>query len=107
MITFRKLQDQNALWVACNFGPHPAWHSLLGIVEEVGELSHAYLKREQRIRTNQNHNEAIRDAVADIVIYLADFCTTEGIDLGDQVDSTWREVRKRDWKRDAANGGAA
>jgi hypothetical protein len=65
-----------------NFGDRPAWQTLLGVVEEVGELSHAHLKAAQGIRgTREQHHVAKIDAVADIVIFLADYCTAEGIDL--------------------------
>jgi NTP pyrophosphatase (non-canonical NTP hydrolase) len=87
-------------WKAYNFGRSPGWHPLLGIVEEVGELSHAYLKREQKIRGAQAEHEAeMRDAVGDILLYLIDFCNIEKIDIEDTLLKTWGQVSKRDWKR--------
>jgi NTP pyrophosphatase (non-canonical NTP hydrolase) len=61
-------------WVAHNFPnphvPNPG-ESILGIMEEVGELSHAYLKSAQNIRGDRTqHEEDAKDAVADITIYL-------------------------------------
>jgi len=97
--TLKGLQVELKPWVEHNFGSRPSWQPLLGIQEEVGELSHAYLKRAQGIRTEENHTENIKDAVADILIYLADFCNAEGIDLQHELNETWSRVSKRDWKK--------
>jgi NTP pyrophosphatase (non-canonical NTP hydrolase) len=71
----------------------------MGIVEEIGELSHALLKQEQGIRgTWLDHETAAKDAVGDIVVFLACLCVLRGWDLAAIVDATWSEVRKRDWK---------
>lgn len=94
----RKLQDEQRPWVQHNFGDRPSWMPLLGVMEEVGELAHAHLKKAQGIRTNEDHDAKAADAVADIVIFLADYCSTVGIDLESVVLETWAEVRKRDWK---------
>lgn len=103
--TIGEIQEDQREWVRHNFGDRPAWHPLLGVQEEVGELAHAFLKREQGIRgTKQEHDEAIRDAVADIVIFLMDFCSASGIDLEAQVAATWEQVRLRDWRKDPAGG---
>jgi len=102
--TLSEIQTDQILWSEWNFGNHPAWHPLLGIQEEVGELAHAFLKRTQGIRKNQDHDAAIRDAVGDIVIYLMDFCSCEGIDLQEAVEDALDTVRKRNWKADPTSG---
>ena len=95
-----KVQLEQIPWVQHNFGNRPAWMCILGLIEELGELSHSSLKRAQGIRTSENHDDKIKDAVADIVIFLCDFCTSEGIDLEKEVLKTWNKVKKRDWKKD-------
>ena len=50
MMTFSKFQREQKEWAARNFREHVAWHALLGLMEEVGELSHAHLKTVQGIR---------------------------------------------------------
>lgn len=45
------------------------------------------------------------DAVGDIIIYLADYCRRNGIDLSDAVLLTWEKVAKRDWQNDPQRGG--
>ncbi len=105
MTTLKQLQREQQEWSEYNFGPHDGWEPLLGVMEEVGELSHAHLKDVQGIRTDENHKMAKVDAVGDILIYLADYCTQEGIDMEQAMSETWRNVKKRDWTKDKVDGG--
>lgn len=102
--TLRQLQTEQRAWAQHNFPGRDPWQPLLGVVEEVGELSHAHLKAEQGIRTNQDHAAAKIDAIGDIVIYLADYCSANGICLHTAVETTWRMVQRRDWQNDPAKG---
>ena len=115
-----QLQAEVQRWALRNFPTTTSVQPLLGVGEEVGELAepisddprlgglivllgrmhHAFLKREQGIRTNEDHNADIKDAVGDIVIYLAHFCALEGISLDDCVNRAWDEVKKRDWRHE-------
>ena len=103
----RRLQAEQVPWVKHNFGDRPSWMPLLGAVEELGELAHAHLKQAQGIRVSENHDEKARDAVADIVIYLADYCSSRGFDLETLVMETWDKVKLRDWKKDPAHADIA
>lgn len=47
------------------------------------------------------------DAVADIQIYLLDFCSRHGIDVEKNLESTLKTVLKRDWTRDTVVGKAS
>jgi NTP pyrophosphatase (non-canonical NTP hydrolase) len=72
----------------------------MGLVEEVGELSHALLKQKQGIRGSaDDHEAAAKDAVGDIVIFLANLCSARGWDMDQIVIDTLAEVVGRDWKR--------
>lgn len=105
MTELHQIQSEVAEWSTRNFGQQPSVNPLLGVVEEVGELSHAYLKRQQGIRgTPEEHAAAIRDAVGDIVIFLCDFCAREGINLGNAVEDTWRKVSQRNWVKNSVSG---
>lgn len=95
---FRQLQAEQAKWAEHNFGDQPPEISFLGVVEEVGELAHTILKRKQGIRTSEDHEAKGKDAVGDILIFLADFCTRSGWDLQEIIEQTWAEVSQRDWK---------
>lgn len=70
-----ELIQEVGLWASYNFGRKRASH--LGMLEEIGEATHCVLKRFQGIRGFDNHNKFIEkfsDALADTIIYLADWC---------------------------------
>jgi hypothetical protein len=52
----------------------------------------------------QRFFRAIEDAVGDIVVYLADFCTREDFDFEAVVTQVWEKVKQRDWQRDKLTG---
>ena len=99
------LQIQHEKWLAHNF-PHQQEHdALLGLIEEVGELAHAHLKAQQGIRGTLDELQAeARDAIGDIVIYLASYCNTNHYNLSGCVREAWEEVQKRDWKANPHDG---
>lgn len=103
--TFDDLQADVAVWSARNFPNNKPYHPLLGVSEEVGELCHAHLKDEQGIRgIHEVHRAAKIDAVGDIIIYLADYCARNGLDLGYAVGITWNKVCQRDWTQNKVTG---
>jgi NTP pyrophosphatase (non-canonical NTP hydrolase) len=118
MFDFKQLQNEVGQWANKNFGdrlrkigelgdsePRPAWHPLLGVSEETGELSHAYLKMKQKIRgNNEKHIEEAKDAVGDILIYLADFCGLMEFDMQEIIEGTWNKVKQRDWSANSDHG---
>lgn len=104
-MNLQELQDAVGEWSQRNFPNNQPHHPLLGLTEEVGELSHAHLKMDQKIRgTWSEHQAAKVDAVGDIVIYLADYCERNNINLEAAVTTTWACVRARDWQRNPATG---
>lgn len=96
MLNLTELQHEVEEWHDKTFGDSPSWSYLLGLQEELGELSHSYLKRFQNIRVDEDHNLAIKDAIGDIVIFLLGFCNSEGLFLEDELMTTWTKVRARD-----------
>lgn len=103
-MNLEQLQAEVGGWARKNFGEQPPYRPLLGVAEEVGELAHAQLKLEQGIRVDENHHEAIKDAVGDIIIFLADFCGRSNISLQQCIDTAWDEVKKRDWTKNKTDG---
>lgn len=103
---FQTIQREVGQWSRENFGDQASWKPLLGIGEELGELQHHYLKREQGIRgTAEEHNAGIEDATADIMIFMMDFCCRENIDLFEVLDRTWTKiVKKRNWTQNKTDG---
>lgn len=101
MIDLRGIQREQEEWALRNFGNVPSYQPLLGAVEELGELAHAHLKHIQGIRgfdQDAAAKDAKIDAVADIIIYLLDYCNREGIDIESAVADTWDKVKQRNWK---------
>ena len=70
---FRKMQEEQKAWVLHNFGKRPASQPCRGIVEELGELDVAWEK---------DDHEEIRDAIADTMIFVLDYCTSMDLDAG-------------------------
>lgn len=92
-------------WINNNFPNKPAWQPLLGMVEEIGELSHSFLKQEQGIRgTFNEHEEKMKDAIGDIIIFLIHFCIIKNWQIEEILENTWKEVRNRDWIKNKING---
>lgn len=92
-----RIQQAVGAWSRKNFGTDDPVHPLLGLQEEVGELSHAVLKRRQGIRMNEDHDAQEIDAIGDIFIYLCDYCNLNGLNFSKCVRETWEKVEQRDW----------
>jgi len=105
MINLEFLQDEHFDWANHNFGGSNADHALFGMTEELGELAHAHLKQLQGIRENEgDFTEQAKDSVADIVIYMINYCNARGFNLEKLIQTTWDHVKKRDWKKFPGNG---
>lgn len=102
MKDLNQIQEEQREWSTRVFGPQDATLPLLGVVEEVGELCHAVLKRKQGIRHDEDHLANEQDAIGDIVIYLLDYCNRRGYNLLQLVNDAWEIVRQRD---KSAGGG--
>ncbi len=100
--SLKLLQRKHHEWTERNF-PNPdkqeaMWRALAGMMEELGELSHALLKREQGIRVaSGSHDAEARDAIGDLIAYTLHLCSNEGWDFEDIVFEVLSEVHERDW----------
>lgn len=107
-MNLNELQQRRNAWVSHNFPEDELADSIMGAVEEMGELAHHYLKRKQGIRgDDQTHFDGMTDAVADAVIFLAGVCTHLGVNFGDLVSETWAEVERRNWQVNKGDGVAS
>jgi len=97
--TIKDFQNEIGSWISRNFPDATPQDGFMVLAEELGELSHSWIKRKQGIRMDEDHDEKVRDAVADIFISLCGFCSLEGLDLNAEVISAWAEVRQRDWRK--------
>ena len=104
-MNLKTLQSEVSEWASRNF-PHNKPHMpLLGAAEEIGELCHAHLKSEQGIRgTLLQHKAAKADAVGDVVIYLANYCMLNNLNLSLCVSDAWNQVKQRDWNKNPQTG---
>lgn len=103
----REMQAAHKVWVDHNFPGQPSHHGLLGMGEEVGELMHAHLKKEQGIRhTPEECDAMIEDALGDVFIFALSYCNTNNIDLASAIEKTWEGiVSRRDWIADPMGAG--
>lgn len=77
-----QLQTEQAVWATHNFGPdrNPS-HTLLGVVEELGELIEplsAYMNIQNSWDTVVGD---IKDSLADMIVFAADYCTGRDWDM--------------------------
>ena len=101
----KQLQTEAAEWRGHNFPDYTAEDQLLGMVEEMGELAHAFLKNKQQIRGDEaEHLAAMMDALGDWVIYATGFATALDLDLEVCVELAWEQVRQRDWVLNPQDG---
>lgn len=72
----RRVMAEQKEWSISNFGPTTADNvndPIFGIIEELGELSRAVLKKKQGIRGSaEEHDAAAFDAVGDMLIFMID-----------------------------------
>jgi NTP pyrophosphatase (non-canonical NTP hydrolase) len=112
-----EIQDEVAGWSLVNFGDQiskatgqvmGSLNPLHGMMEEMGELVRCHLKRDQGIRGFDNPEKFAtkrNDALADILIFMCDYASREGVDLLTVLNDTWnRVVSKRDWKTNKEQG---
>jgi len=103
-LNLKQLQEEQRPWVKHNFPGRKPYFPLLGVMEEVGELAHAHLKAEQGIRgSTEELNAKAQDAIGDIVVFLADYCSANGYDFQEIIEQVWAEVKERDWKANPNN----
>jgi len=110
MIDLKKSQADLFVWAKRNFGepndPNGSLNTVnevLGMAEEMGELAHAVLKRQQKIREaadGSDMKEEIADAFADVVIFGLNAMSCEGIDAEQVLKEVIDKVLRRDWVND-------
>lgn len=70
-VTWQRLVSERNEWVAKNFPGPDMPNTMLGVIEEMGELVHHHLKEDQNIRGDDKyHQDEAQDAIGDLVVYL-------------------------------------
>lgn len=100
-LDFHDLQSKRQAWAAAS-GVGSNIEDLVDLLqEEMGEMANARVKLREGIRRGATDREALleaeRDAVGDLVIVLAGYCTARNFSLQECVEKAWEEVRQRDW----------
>ena len=70
--TLQEIQSELKVWTEYNFGNPTPEVAILGMIEELGELSHAILKEKQGIRQSDFLADK-KDAIADLTIYTLNY----------------------------------
>jgi len=80
--TLSEIQAELKVWTIYNFGKQESIIPIMGMIEELGELTHAHLKELQGIRKSDFLADK-KDAIADITIYLLNYfnCIDKDISL--------------------------
>lgn len=77
--SFVQLCEEVLEWSQRNFGDQTHENPVLGCLEEIGEIAHAYLKLRQGIRgSDEKHIRDLKDGIGDVTIFLADVCGRVG-----------------------------
>lgn len=72
MVNWEKLETDVGEWSNDNFGDQPAVNPFIGSGEEFGELV-------EELYSDNISEEEVKDAVGDILVFLADYCYRYGI----------------------------
>lgn len=76
------IQEEVVAWARGNFGDMAITGARLGLVEELGELAKACLKRRQGIRgTFEEHVTSSLDAIGDATIFLMNHLHGDGVSM--------------------------
>ncbi len=67
----------------------------IGMVEELGETVNEMVR---------NDRPKLIDGLGDLQVYLTNFCSFNGLSAHQAFIDTWREVRKRNWKKNPDTG---
>jgi len=92
---YTQLQAEVGEWSCKNFPNNEPFDPFYGMIEEIGELAHAILKKKQGIRgTPEEHDAAIKDAIADCMIFATDYCCRNYFDLSKLVEMANQDINK-------------
>lgn len=100
MSVFATLQEEVHEWSTDNFADQPSHYPFLGTGEEAGELA-------DDVSFDESPTEEELDAVGDILVYLADFCSRAGLDLQKAYEDAESDETRHDgfWREWAAARG--
>jgi NTP pyrophosphatase (non-canonical NTP hydrolase) len=100
-------QEELHDWEIKNFGEQDISLRILGMAEELGEVSHHVLKGIQKIRGGVNgiDKNEVADGIADIFIYGINALSQLGINAEEIIQKTIEDILRRDWTKDPTGKG--
>ena len=84
--TLNEIQSELKVWTEYNFGKQTPDIPILGMIEELGELSHAILTEKQGIRQSDFLADK-KDAIADLTIYALNYLNAQDLEYDDNQPS--------------------
>jgi NTP pyrophosphatase (non-canonical NTP hydrolase) len=96
--SLRAMQREHNAWKRLQLGAHRIDTSLMGLVEETGELAGAIRKERQGIDDQHKLIQKQRSGIADITMCLVDICNVRGWDYEEIVANKWAVVKQRDYR---------
>jgi NTP pyrophosphatase (non-canonical NTP hydrolase) len=94
----KQLQQEHNAWKRLQLGAHRIDTSLMGLMEETGELAGAIRKERQGIDDQAKLIQKQRSGIADITMCLVDICNVRGWDYEEIVANKWAVVKERDYR---------
>ena len=100
-------QKQFAEWQEYNFGKGELSDMIHGMTEEIGEMSHWYLKGKQEIRGANATiaKDKMADAFGDVVVFGLQAMSALGLDAEEVLNKVFDEVLARNWKKNPTGEG--
>jgi len=108
MSKFNDCQQEVGKWAEGNFGYNSShrWPdtnlkdlpAVLGMLEELGELAGLICKAHQGRLKRMSEEEwmnAVKDALADTLVFMSDFACRNDINLEEEFAKTWKTVKQR------------
>lgn len=94
------LQTDLHEWQREHFPDTGADESLMGAVEELGELAHATLKGKQGLEGERfaTGPEAEKDAIGDCVVFLMQYASSRGYDIEECIEGAAEEALAREYE---------
>lgn len=98
-------QAEIGAWSREQFGDQDSVNPLIGAQEELGEVAQITLKRRQGIREDEFTNQDLEIEVADVIIYLMDFCERNNVSMAHGLEEAQRKVLGRDFDSSITDTG--
>jgi NTP pyrophosphatase (non-canonical NTP hydrolase) len=101
------LQTDLHEWQRERFPDSGAEESLMGALEELGELAHATLKGKQGLEGERFSTgpEAEKDAIGDCVVFLMQYASSRGYDIEECIEAAAGEALAREYECECERHG--